>query len=211
VPAVGGCSALALLSTGEILVVNAKNIAQFTPTGSLESTVTGGTIVASAGSQNPSIASAFQPNGDYLLANALFVGLESRAHNAAAQVLRFTSTGSEDSTFANPNFRFVGTGGSGIEAIPNGIAVQANGDIVVVGLQSTPNSSGTVTVNGLTRLTPSGSLDSTFGTGGTVTNSIPAGTEGLQGVVIQPADGKIVTVGTANNQTELTISRYLAQ
>ena len=34
---------------------------------------------------------------------------------------------------------------------------------------------------------------------------------GLEGVVIRPADGKIVTVGTANNLTELTSSRYLAQ
>jgi hypothetical protein len=49
-----------------------------------------------------------------------------------------------------------------------------------------------------------------FGTNGIVTNSVPAGTGGLEGVVIQPADGKIVTVGTANNLTELTVSRYLA-
>jgi len=36
-------------------------------------------------------------------------------------------------------------------------------------------------------------------------------TEGLDGVVLRPADGKIVTVGVANNQIELTISRYLAR
>jgi hypothetical protein len=51
----------------------------------------------------------------------------------------------------------------------------------------------------------------TFSTGEIVTNSVPAGTGGLEGAVIQPADGKIVTVGTANDLTELTISRYLAQ
>ena len=141
--AVSGCSALALLSTGEILVVNANDIAQFTPDGNLESTVTGGTIVASAGSENPSIASAFQPNGD----------------------------------------------------------------IVVVGLHSSTSA----TVNALARLTPNGSFDSAFGTDGIVTNSVPAGTGGLEGVVVQPADGQIVTVGTAKNLAELTISRYLAQ
>jgi hypothetical protein len=61
------------------------------------------------------------------------------------------------------------------------------------------------------RYLPSGNFDTTFGTNGIVTNSVPAGTGGLEGVVIQPADGKIVTVGTANNLTELTVSRYLAR
>jgi uncharacterized delta-60 repeat protein len=209
--AVGGCTALAELSTGEILVVNGEAIAQFTSTGSLESTVTGGTIVASAGSQNPSTPSIFEPNGDYLFATQLFVGEESRGHNSSVQVFRFTSTGTADSTFPDPSFHFAGSGGSGIEAVPDEIAVQSNGDIVVVGAQITFVQSGTTTVNGLARLTASGALDATFGTGGTVTNSVPAGTEGLEGVVIQPADGKIVTIGIANSDTALTISRYLGQ
>ena len=201
---------LALLSTGEILVVNGQGIAQFTPEGSLESTVTGGTLLESAGSESPSSVSRFYPNGDYLLATPLDIG-PGRAHNTAVEVLRFTATGGADSTFANPTFRFVGTGGSGIEDVPSGIAIQATGDIVVVGQHFTQNTSGSSTLNGLARLTPNGSLDSTFGTGGTVTNSVPTGAQGLDGVVIQPADGKIVTVGIANNQTELAISRYLGQ
>jgi uncharacterized delta-60 repeat protein len=206
VPAVGGCSALAVLSTGEILVVNANEIAQFTSSGSLESTVTGGTIVASGGSENPSTASVFQPNGDYLLATEVAIGAP-RNHNFAAEVLRFTPTGSADSTFANPTFRFTGNGGTAVEDVINGIAVQPNGNIVVAGLHSTSSS----TVNALARLTSNGSFDSTFGTGGIITNSVPAGTGGLQGVVIQPADGKIVVVGTANNLVQLTLSRYLGQ
>jgi uncharacterized delta-60 repeat protein len=206
--ATGGCTALAELSTGEILVVNGEAAAQFTSTGSLEPTVTGGTVVASAGSENPSAPSIFQPNGDYLFATELFVGEESRGHDCSVQVLRFNSTGAADSTFPNPSFHYVGSGGSGIEAIPNGIAVGPNEDIVVVGDQITFAQSGTTTVNGLARLTANGTLDTTFGTGGTVTNSVPAGTGGLQGVVIQP-DDKIVTIGTANNA--LTVSRYLGK
>jgi uncharacterized delta-60 repeat protein len=203
ITAVGGCSALAVLTTGEILVVNANQIAQFTANGTQESSVTGGTIITSAGSENPSIASIFLPNGDFLLAAAVSIG-PGRNHNIATEVLRFTATGNPDSTFANPTFRFTGNGGTGVEDVPNGIAVQANGDIVVVGAHSTPSSA----LNGLARLTASGNFDSAFGTGGVVTNAVPAGTEGLEGVVIQ-ADSKIIVVGLANNLTELTLSRYL--
>jgi NAD(P)H-hydrate repair Nnr-like enzyme with NAD(P)H-hydrate epimerase domain len=58
---------------------------------------------------------------------------ESRGHNVAAQVLRFTETGTADPSFANPTFHYSGTGGSGVEALVHGVAVQANGDIVEVG------------------------------------------------------------------------------
>ncbi len=207
----GGCTTLALLSTGDFQVVDAFNIAQFTSAGVLEPTSTGGTVVVSAGSQNPSAASVMQPNGDYLLAGDVFVGRESRGHNAAAQVLRFTPSGTADTSFATPTFHYSGPGGSGIEAIPHALAVQANGDIVVAGDQTTATTTGTVIVNGLARLTPSGNLDPSFGNGGTVANSIPAGTEGFAGVVIQPTDGKIVVIGYANNSTAVTVSRYLAQ
>ncbi len=211
VTAAGGCSAMALLSSGEIQIVNGQATAQFTANGGLESTVTGGVLIESAGSEVPSATSIFQPNGGYLFATQLFAGLESRARNSSAEVLRFTSTGSPDSSFANPSFHYAGNGGSGIEAVPNALAVQSNGDIVIVGEQTTSTPTGSSIVNGLARLNPNGTLDSTFGNGGTVTNSVPAGTGGLFGVVIQPADGKIVTIGTAGNLTQLTVSRYLGQ
>ena len=207
----GGCTALAELSTGEIRVVNVNSIAQFTSTGALESGVTSGTIVASAGSQSPSTPSIFQPNGDFLFAGPSFVGEESRGHNASTEVLRFTSTGAANPTFANPSFHFEGSGGPGIEALPSGIAVGPNGDIVVAGVQITYAQSGQTNVNGLARLTPNGDLDPTFGSGGTVSNSIPASTGGYYQVVIQPADSKIVVIGLANNYTELTLSRYLGE
>ena len=94
---VHGCTALALLSDGEIQVVNAQAIAQFTANGSVESTANGGSIVASAGSSAPSTPSIFEASGDYLFGGEVFTGEESRGHNAAAEVLRFTGTGAADS------------------------------------------------------------------------------------------------------------------
>jgi len=70
--------------------------------------------------------------------------------------------------------------------------------------------SGDTVLNGLAPLTPSGTLDTTFGNGGTVANTNPQADGGFNAVAIQP-DGKIVVVGTANSNTELFISRYLSQ
>jgi uncharacterized delta-60 repeat protein len=204
---VNGCTALAVLFTGEILVINSRAIAQFTANGSVEP-VTGGPIAASTRSSSFFTQSIFDANGNYLLGTEVFTGQESRGHNAAAQVLRFTETGSPDPSFANMTFHYTGTGGSGIEALVDGLAVQSNGDIVVVGSQITFTQSGVVTVNGLARLTPTGSLDTTFGKNGTgtVVNNLP----GSRGVVIQ-SDGKFVTAGFASNNTDLTLARYLGK
>jgi len=142
------------------------------------------------GNQLPAIASdllkqiaerlgIFDPAGGYLFGGELFVGEESPGHNSSAEVLGFSQTGTE--AFSS-TFHFSGTGGSGIEALVNGLAVQPNGEIVAVGEQITFAQSGTVTVNGLARLSPAGILDPTFGSGGTVVNNLPASSA----VVIQP-------------------------
>jgi uncharacterized delta-60 repeat protein len=204
----GGCTALAELSNGDYLVVNAQGVAEFSPNGTALTTITEASILASNGSSLPSTPSVFQSNGDFLFGTELFVGEESRAHNSSAEVLRYTQNGTADSTFVDPTFHYIGAGGSGIEATVNALAVQSNGYIVVVGNQTTYAQSGDTTVNGLARLTPSGDLDTTFGSGGTVTNSVPSTTEELSGVVIQ-TNGNIVTIGIANNDTDLTLERYL--
>ena len=118
--------------------------------------------------------SIFQPNGDYLLGIDVFTGRESRGHNSAVQVLRFTGTGSPDPTLENMTFHFVEPGGSGIEALVQGLAFAPNGDIVVVGDQITFTQSGTVIVDGLARLTPNGTLDPTFGKAGRLVNNVQA-------------------------------------
>ena len=204
--AAGGCTAMALLTNGDILIVDGQAVAQFTSNGSLESTVSGGPIVASNAGSLPGTASIIEANGDYLLGQDVFTGEESRGHNSAVQVLRFTENGSPDLTFSNPPFHYVGTGGSGIEALVSGLAASSNGDVAVVGNQVTFTRNGTLSVPGLARLTSSGELDPTFGNGGIVVNSVPGS---LSVVAVQPADNKIIAVGFDNG--DLTISRYLAE
>jgi Domain of unknown function (DUF5122) beta-propeller len=88
------------------------------------------------------------------------------------------------------------------------VAASSNGDVVLVGNQVTFTQNETLNVPGLARLTPSGQLDTGFGNGGVVVNSVPGG---LSVVAVQPADDKIVAVGLAGNNNELTISRCLAR
>jgi len=198
-----GCTAIALLSTGDILVVNTNEVAQFTSSGSAESTVTGGTVVATSQSSTTFEASIIDPTGDFLLGGELFVGEESRGHNSSAQVQRFSQTGTQ---VGNVTFHYQGTGGSGIQALVQAVAVQGN-FVAAAGDQITFARSGNTTINGLARLevqaNGSLALDPTFGDGGIVVNNLPGG----NGVVFQ-STGNIVTAGFASTGN-LTLARYL--
>ena len=200
---VSGCTAMALLSTGEILVVNTNEVAQFTSSGSAESTVTGGTVVATSQSSTTFEASIIDPTGDFLLGGELFVGEESRGHNSSAQVQRFSQTGTQ---VGNVTFHYQGSGGSGIEAMVQAVAVQGN-FVAAVGDQEMFAQSGTTTLNGLARLevqsNGSLALDTSFGNGGIVVNNLPAS----NGVVFQ-STGNIVTAGFTSSGN-LTLARCL--
>ncbi|MGA3034931.1 MAG: hypothetical protein ABSD70_16725 [Terracidiphilus sp.] len=204
----GGCTAEAVLATGEILDANGTT-AQFEANGTLESSVNGGTVVASAATRFLG-TTVFQSNGDFVVAQPLFVGEESRAHNASTEVLRFTETGAADSSFTDPSFHFEGSGGYGIEALPAAVAVAPNGDIVVIGEQITYAQSGETLVNGLARLTPGGDLDSTFGSGGVETNTVPSTAEGFALAAID-SQNRIIAVGIAKSYTQIFLSRYLGE
>jgi uncharacterized delta-60 repeat protein len=103
-------------------------------------------------------------------------------------VVRYNSNGALDTTFGS-------NGVAGV--VPNhggrafGVAQQANGDIVIAGEDGGGNSYSEFAV---ARFTPTGQLDSTFGTGGKVLTDIPGDYEQGQDVTIQP-DGKLIVVG----------------
>lgn len=208
-----GLTAMALLSSGDILTVNGAAIAQFSSTGTPRSTVTGGAVASSAGTAfSPE---AIEPSGDYVLAEVQNVA-SGRCHDYNTTVIRYTTTGAVDSTFSRPLFNFAGVVECGVSDAISGVAVQADGKIVMAGDHSvTP----TDTVeNALIRLNTNGSLDSTFGSGGIVLNKLPSNTEEYSMVLVQ-SDGKIVAAGitaayttpTYNTVSNLTLSRYLSK
>ena len=56
----------------------------------------------------------------------------------------------------------------------------------------------------LARFQPSGSLDSTFGTGGSFTQSIGSVEDFAESIAVQPSDNKIVLAGASYNSTPIT-------
>ena len=125
---------------------------------------------------------------------ATFEGLESRTLLAA---------GILDTTF--------GTGGQVRTAVVadafntvSALAVQTNGRVIAVGRTGQyMNPAGSLAI---VRYAKSGTLDTTFGSGGKVVNDIGGRGAGLTGVAIQP-DGKIVVSGTTGDQDYL-VARY---
>jgi uncharacterized delta-60 repeat protein/uncharacterized repeat protein (TIGR01451 family) len=113
-------------------------------------------------------------------------------------VVRLNRDGSLDTTFGGGTGAALIGFGTGSSATATAVALQRNGDIVVVGAAFV----GTDQI-GVSRLTPSGSLDATFNPSGAIPGETTVDTGDTAqtppetvGVAVQPADQKIVVVGT---------------
>jgi uncharacterized delta-60 repeat protein len=192
---VGSPTALAELSSGSYLAVGGSSSVEFSSTGVLQSTVTPGKLVAAtlsgAGCCAPVL---FQPNGDFVFAEAVSTGCVN-CHDTNAKVARFSETGVEDSSFSSTPFMF----GGNPQTQPQAIARQSNGQIVVGGITS---AHGTPVTGGLARLDSNGDLDTTFASGGSLQSD-----QIVTGLLIQK-DGKIVAIGGIDGN--LGLERYLA-
>jgi len=156
---------------------------------------TGGMAITSAnyiGTDLPSDV-IIQPNGQIAVA----VGLTDPATDGDFGVVRYQANGALDTSFgtrgeARASFtNFINT--------PNDAALQPDGKIVVVG--NAESADGTLSEFALARFTASGTLDSSFGTGGKVTtNFVGVHTGGVSNpataVLIQP-NGDILVGGSA--------------
>jgi uncharacterized delta-60 repeat protein len=120
-------------------------------------------------------------------------------------IVRFTSGGSLDGTFGNAGQ--VMTFFKSASPSPQGLAIQADGRIVVCGrIRGTGKNATYDTL--LVRYLPNGSLDATFGDGGSVTIDL-SGTkidDGANDVAVQ-SDGKIVAA--ADYGGRLVVARFL--
>ena len=128
------------------------------------------------------------------------------------KVARYNPDGSLDNSF--------GTGGIVTTTFPGdgsyafALALQPDGKIIAAGTDFFDFNPGDMsdTDFALARYNPDGSLDTTFGNGGTVTTDFLGHEDDVYSVLIQ-SDGKIVAVGSANSPIDyydFAVARYLA-
>ncbi len=179
-------------------------LARYDADGSLDPTFgTGGTVTLDfGGSTDQAFAVALQPDGMIVVAGGA---------GPDFGLARYRPDGTLDPTFGTGGkvtTRF-GLFGGGTGA--HGVAVQADGKIVLAG---TTFGSTTQLDFGLARYNPNGSLDATFGTGGKVTTHFrpPIGSVDLGLAIALQPDGKIVAAGTSFGATGGTFAlvRYTA-
>jgi uncharacterized delta-60 repeat protein len=127
--------------------------------------------------------------------------------NEKFAVARYTSSGVLDATFGSGGKTRIDFGSCCQSA--SKVLLQGNGKIVTVGYADTESSDSDFL---LARLTPTGSLDNTFGVGGKVRTSFGNLNGGANGAALQ-ADGKIVAVGfqatSDGGGVEFALARYL--
>ncbi|HEX3829919.1 MAG TPA: hypothetical protein VHV82_21865 [Sporichthyaceae bacterium] len=129
---------------------------------------------------------------------------------ASAALLATTSvaaaaSGALDSTFGAAHNGTVLTA-LGQNPLVATAARQADGKIVIAG----STTDGTVRKFALVRFNPDGTLDSTFGSGGSVLTAVGDSNTSVVGALAVQGDGKIIAVGTAGDhgQTDFAMARY---
>ena len=162
---------------------------------------TGGKVITDFGGGSESAWDlALQPDGRIVLA-----GYSNTGGDDDFALARYNSDGTLDTSF--------GTGGKvvtdfgGMDDRGYGVAIQANGKIVVVGDSRNGNDFDFV----LARYNADGTLDAGFGSGGKVTTAIGGSDDRGRSVALQ-WDGKIVVAGMVNNGSDLDFAllRYNA-
>ena len=179
---VDSAGSVAIQTDGRIVVAgNASNsiaVARYNSDGSLDPTFDGdGKRVYSLGAYAKAYGVALQPDGKIVAAG--YYGNDFA-------VVRVLSNGAPDTSFGSGGLKTVDMGGTDIAYE---IAVQPDGKIVAVG-----ENGGDLA---LVRLTASGGLDSSFGTGGKVFYGDSYKGQVGHALVLQP-DGKIVVAGEEN-------------
>ena len=191
-------------SAGEIFALDAGGgISEFSPAGAARpaANVTSISIASQAGgSLNPDFRPIFLPDGRYVVPGEGSEGPQ----DGDVQLVRHLGTGAVDPSFTNPAFDYGAAQPGALRQLDQGLglAVQTDGKVIVVG-------SGNAGA-GIARVNTNGSLDSGFGTGGTIVDTARPGTEATV-ATIQP-DGKILVAESqlVSNTVNLILARYQA-
>ncbi|WP_329391427.1 calcium-binding protein (plasmid) [Streptomyces sp. NBC_01351] len=179
-------------------------LARFETDGRLDTSFDGdGKATTAFGGFGLADGGALQADGKILAAGYTTAGVGGSDDFAVA---RYNRDGSPDVTFDGDG---KATTDFGSDERPNGLAVQADGKIVVGGSRFTDTADGTDFA--LARYTTGGGLDATFDGDGKVTTDFGDGDgDGAQGGVAVQADGKILAAGftRAGGSLDFALVRY---
>jgi uncharacterized delta-60 repeat protein len=200
-------TAIALQPDGKIVVAGVSDgdfaLARYLSNGTLDLTFgSNGTVLTdfSGGSHDVATALALQPDGKIVVAGRSHLfGPDDDTDFALA---RYLPNGTLDPTFGH-NGMVLSDFGAQESVSFQELALQQDGKIVAAG-----GNSGFVN---LARYRPNGTLDSTFGREGRVTNEF-IGISGVAALAIQPHDGRLVVAGSsdASGSVDIVLARYHA-
>ncbi len=167
--------------------------------GSLDASFGSGGRVRTLNSGDNAAALAVQTDGKLVVAGSCFNAAGSKLDFCA---VRYNSNGTLDATF--------GSGGKVVTPVRSGyeyavaLAIQADGKLVLAGY--CPRSGGNNDFCAL-RYNANGTLDTSFGAGGTVVTSFAGVDDHAAAVTVQP-DGKIVVAGYCTGSGFICAVRY---
>jgi uncharacterized delta-60 repeat protein len=196
--ALGRAQAVVVAPNGKILLAGFSGpeggniqVARLKTNGLLDTTFgAGGKAAVDFGGDDFGMAMARQADGRILVAG--------RSSAAGAVVARLRATGTLDPDFDGDGRVTLPGGGSA-----SAVLVQPDRNIVVAG---NAMGSGVMTV---TRLTPTGALDLTFGAGGTASIDFGSTADLAAGAALQP-NGKIVVAGYTQASEDVAVARLNA-
>jgi uncharacterized delta-60 repeat protein len=173
-------------------------LARYTSAGSLDASFSGdGLVTTSIGSESTARDLVLEPDGRIDVAGHARVGGRDRVALA-----RYTSAGALDTTFGSNGRSTAAVGDD--DAFALALVRQDDGRLVAAGGAS----EGGVTKIALARFSSGGSLDSGFGSGGSVLTPVGAGA--LASSLLIDPDGRLVVAGSAAEGTTVTfaVARY---
>jgi uncharacterized delta-60 repeat protein len=172
-------------------VQDGANLARYNPDGTLDATFgAGGTATVSAPGMSGALAAVLQPDGKVVIAGDCQRVRPSGGLQSVFCLARVSSDGNLDKTF----------GTEGLVATPFGdndgvraLSLQADGKLVAAGFTAVPSAQPNYNFI-LARYNPDGTLDGSFGTGGSVSTDFSGNDDIALAVTLQP-DGRILTAG----------------
>jgi len=215
-------SAVALQPDGKMVVVGSTYtnnnssgkdfaLARYNPDGALDTSFgNNGKVTTDFPNRAAAISAVVvQPDGKIVVAGGVYPLFVFAGDFTIA---RYNPDGSLDTSFGAGGIVTTIFPGDGSFAFA--LALQPDGRIIAAGTDFFDFNPGDMsdTDFALARYNPDGSLDTTFGNGGTVTTDFLGHEDDVFSVLIQP-DGKIVAVGSANSPVDyydFAIARYLA-